>query len=99
VTVLGRSSGSTLVAVDTTTAKKATADKEVTDAAMAKVMDDAVAAMVKAAADKVAADAVVTKKVADDATLMKGVPEETTGDQQISPPDQFQWWGPRGLLR
>jgi membrane protein involved in colicin uptake len=67
VTMLGGSSGSNLAAVDTATVEKATADKEVMDAAVAKkVANDIVATAVKAAADKVVADAVVAKKVMDD---------------------------------
>jgi hypothetical protein len=125
VTMLGASSGITPAAVDTTTVKKATADKKVTDAATAKkVVDDIVAEAAKAAADREATDAAVAKKVIDDVVaavvkavtykeatdaaatkkaaynvaLTKGVPEETTRDQQILAPKQLRQWGPIGIL-
>jgi membrane protein involved in colicin uptake len=58
---------------------KAAADKDAVDAATTKKAVNDVVAVAKAAADKEAVDAATAKKVTDDASLMKGVPEETTG--------------------
>jgi hypothetical protein len=62
-------------------AVKATADKEVMDvAATKKAMNDVkVVEAAKVAENKEATNATVAKKATDDATLMKGVPEEATG--------------------
>jgi hypothetical protein len=74
VTVLGGSNGSNLAVADLVTVEKATVDKEVMDAVVAKkVIDDVMAATVKAAVVKEAGDAAMTKKGADNVALMKWV--------------------------
>jgi hypothetical protein len=63
------------------TTEKATADKEDTDAAMAKkAADDVVTAAIKAATNKEVADVIVEKKATDDAALMKGCRRRPPGD-------------------
>jgi hypothetical protein len=86
-TVLGGSSGSNLAAVDTVTVKKATADKEATDAAVAKkAVDNVLATAVKAVAIKEVTDAATTKKATDDVVVgaMKAAADKEVTDAVIT---------------